>query len=128
MENKFDYIPGTCNIGPAELKARKNVAVFSGVLSIAVIILLYFTHADKLWRLVLFIPAGIFGVSFQQWYNKFCVRFGLSGVFNFGDMGKTYTVEQKEDFNKDRRKAWKMINMGILFGILMAILFYILPA
>ncbi len=51
----------------------------------------------------------------------------MRGVFNFGDMGKTFTVEQKEDYKKDRTKEWKMIIAGIIFGIVFAVVFYFLP-
>jgi hypothetical protein len=127
MNTKGEYIPGTCNIGLAEIKARKNTAIVSAALSLVLIILLLVLHADKFWRLTLFIPAASVGIGFQQWYNKFCVRFGLKGVFNFGDMGKIFSVEQKENFEKDRSKAWKMIIQGMVFGLLMAIIFYIIP-
>lgn len=127
MSTQSEYIPGTCNIGPPEIKKRRNGAIFSAVLAIAVIILLEIIQPDKAWRLILFIPAASFGVGFQQWYNKFCVAFGIKGIFNFGDIGKTFSVEQKENFQKDRIKAWKMIITGIGFGLLMAIIFYILP-
>lgn len=127
MAGKPEYIPGTCNIGPAEIKKRRNIAVFSAVLAVAVIILLEIIQPDKTWRLLLFIPAALFGVGVQQWYNKFCVAFGIKDIFNFGDIGKTFSVEQKENFQKDRAKAWKMIITGIMFGLLVAIIFYILP-
>jgi len=122
-----EYVPGTCNIGPSEIKARKKSAVFAIVLGVAIIILLLMLHADKIWRLILFIPAASVGITFQQVYYKFCVAFGMKGVFNFGDMGKTYSVEQKEYFKKDRAKARKMIIIGIIVGVVVAILFYILP-
>jgi hypothetical protein len=127
MSNKLEYIPGTCNIGPNERRTRRNGAIFSAALSIALIILLLFIHVDKIWRFTLFIPATSLAIGFQQWYFHFCVGFGLKGVFNFGDIGKTFSVEQQEDFKKDRGKAWKMINLGIVFGLVVAILFYFLP-
>lgn len=127
MNTKPEYIPGTCNIGPAEIKNRRIFAIYSAVLGIILITVLMLLHADKIWRLTLFIPAAAFGVGFLQWYNRFCVAFGLKGVFNFGDIGKTFTVDQKESFQKDLIKAWKMISTGIFIGIVAAILFYILP-
>jgi hypothetical protein len=127
MSTKLEYVPGTCNIGPKEIKGRRNGAIIAGVLVSALVALLLMTHADKLWRLTLFIPAAALGITFQQWYVKFCVGFGLKGVFNFGEMGKTYSVEQKEYFKMDRAKAWKMINRGIVFGMVLAIIFYFLP-
>ena len=127
MDMKAEYIPGTCNIGPSEIKARKIFAIYAAIFGILLIVFLLVFHADKLWRLTLFLPAASFGVGFQQWYYHFCVNFGLRGIFNFGDMGKTFSVEQKEDFKKDRMKAKKMLIIGILFGLVLTILFYFLP-
>jgi hypothetical protein len=127
MNTAPEYIPGTCNIGPKEIKNRRNGAIFNAILGIAIIILFLVLHVNPLWRLVLFIPTTSFAVGFQQWYNHFCVGFGLKGVFNFGDIGKTFTVEQKEDYNKDRAKAWRMIIIGIIFGLVLATVFYFLP-
>lgn len=127
MDNKPEYIPGTCNIGPAEIKARRNSAIISAVIGVALITILLSLHVAKIWRLTLFIPATATAVGFLQWYNEFCVGFGLKGVFNFGDIGKTFSVEQKEYFKKDRKKAWRMIGAGILFGLFLSALFYILP-
>ena len=127
MDTQSEYIPGTCNIGKAEIRNRRNTAIFSTSIAIVLIILLLVLHADKIWRLTLFIPATSLGVGFQQWYNKFCVVFGLKGVFNFGDMGKTFSVQQKENYKKDRAKAWRMICLGMVFGLVVAVLFYMLP-
>jgi hypothetical protein len=127
MNSTPEYIPGACNIGPAEIKNRKKGGVFNTVFGIAVIIFLLVIHAAKPLRLILFFPATLAMLGYLQWYYKFCAGFGLKGVFNFGDMGKTYSVEQKEYFQKDRSKAWKMIITSLLFGFIMASLFYILP-
>jgi hypothetical protein len=127
MNMQGEYIPGTCNIGPAEIKARRIAAMFAAILSVVLIIVLMLLHADKLWRLTLFFPATSVAISFQQVYFHFCVRFGLKGVFNFGDLGKTFTVDQKENFKKDRMKAQKMIIQGIIFGLVISLLFYFLP-
>jgi hypothetical protein len=125
MNTKGDYIPGTCNIGPAETKARRNVAIISGIISVGILLIFPLINADKILRLVLFFPATSAGIGFQQWYNHFCVSFGLKGVFNFGAIGKTFTVEQQENFKKDRSKAQKMILIGIAFGLIISILFYL---
>lgn len=127
MNTKGDYIPGTCNIGPAEIKARRNFAIYAAILGIALIVLLLIFHVSKIWRLTLFLPAASFFIGFQQWYNHFCVSFGMKGVFNFGNIGETFTVDQQENFKKDRMKAQKMLAIGIFFGLIIAILFYILP-
>jgi hypothetical protein len=122
-----EYIPGVCNIGKKEIERRKQAAIFSVALCIVCITLIQWLEADRIWKLLLFIPAASLGVSFQQWYFKFCVAFGIKGVFNFGGIGKTFSVEQKEYFRKDRIKAWQMIISGVLFGIAAALIYYYLP-
>ena len=122
-----NYIPGACNIGREEIKRRKMATIFSAILTIAVMVLILTLDANKIWRLLLFIPATSLGVSFQQWYFKFCVAFGIKGVFNFGDIGKTFSIEQKENYRKDRIKAWQMIISGVVFGVVVAQIFYYLP-
>lgn len=127
MKDKYEYIPGTCNIGPAEVKRRRNGTIFSAVLVIVMIVLFLVLDVARIWRLTLFIPAFSLGVSFQQWYFKFCIAFGTKGVFNFGEIGKTFTVEQKENVRKDRIKTLKMIGAGAVFGLIVPVLFYFLP-
>lgn len=126
-QQQEEYIPGVCNIGKKEIERRIQAAIFGAVLCIVCIALIEWLDVDRIWKLLLFIPAASFGVSFQQWYFKFCVMFGIKGVFNFGGIGKTFTVEQKEYFRKDRIKAWQMIITGILFGIATALIYYWLP-
>jgi len=121
------YIPGTCNIGKKEIERRKRAALFSFTLCVLFIAFMQYYEAGKIWKLLLFIPAASFGVSFQQWYFKFCVAFGIKGVFNFGDIGKSFSIEQKEDFRKDRIKAWQMIIAGVGFGLVAGFLYYLLP-
>jgi hypothetical protein len=121
------YIPGVCNIGKKEIERRKKGTIFSVVLCILCIALIQWYEPDRAWKLLLFIPAASLGVSLQQWYFKFCVAFGIKGVFNFGGIGKTFTIEQKEYFRKDRIKAWQMIISGVVFGVVVALIFYYLP-
>ena len=107
MNTKGDYIPGTCNIGPAEIKARRNVAIVSAIICIILIIVLFLFHADKFWRFILFFPATSVGIGFQQWYFHFCVAFGLKGVFNFGDIGKTFTCGTARELQKGSYESTK---------------------
>lgn len=119
------YIPGVCNIGPEEIRRRRDWALVSLVITVIEIILLIMIDVSHLWRLTLFIPASSLGIGFEQWYLKFCVAFGLKGVFNFEKIGKTFSIEQKENLDNDRKKARKMILAGIGFGLGSAILFYL---
>ena len=126
IDDTNKYIPGVCNIGREELKRRKNGIYLSLTLLILIVLVIHFSHAANGWKLLVFIPVAYVVISWQQWYFKFCVRFGLSGVFNFGDIGKAFTVEQKEYYRKDRAKALKMIMVGVIIGMAVAIIYYLL--
>jgi hypothetical protein len=122
-----EYVPGTCNICPQELRTRKKSVLFALILTVALVLLLALTDANRMWRLTLFIPVAYLVISFQQTYFKFCVRFGMKGVFNFGDLGKTDSIQQAEFRKQDRAKAIQMLTTGILAGLAAAIIFYLLP-
>ena len=122
-----EYVPGTCNIGKEEIKARRNSAIFAGIFSLVFTIFFSVVHMDKLWRLFIFFPLVSSGIGFQQWYFKFCVRFGLKGIFNFKNMGHTDTVEQAEMRKLDKAKAVKVIVTAIIVALILSIVFYLAP-
>ena len=122
-----EYIPGVCNIGKEEMKRRKIAALSSLAVTVILIVVLLLLPENRLWRLTLFVPVTSFAVSFQQWYFHFCVAFGIKGIFNFGNLGKSDTIQQAEFRKKDRAKAWQMINTGIVAGIIASLVFYYLP-
>jgi hypothetical protein len=103
---KASYIPGTCNIGPAEIRKRRQSGWFGlGVTVLAWAGFLVF-RAPAPWRLLLFFPAAVGAAGFFQAALHFCAAFGMRGVFNFGStVGKTDTVEQAEFRRKDQRQA-----------------------
>jgi TctA family transporter len=121
------YIPGTCNIGKEEIEQRKKPAIILFVIFIAAIVVLKLFTSNHLWRLLIFFPAAGFGISFLQWYLKFCVAFGLKGIYNFDQVGKTVAVAQDENLKKDKAKVRQMVVVGVLFGIVSAIVYYFLP-
>ena len=123
-EDSNKYIPGVCNIGKEEIKARRKSMYISFSLLVVDIIVLELLHANHWWGITVFVLATSFAVSFQQVYFKFCVNFGMRGVFNFGDLGKTFTSEQKEFYQKDRAKALKMIISGVVFGLIVSLVYW----
>ncbi len=122
-----EYIPGTCNIGKKEVAKRRNSAIFLGVLTVVIVALLLLTHADKLWRFLVFFPIVSLVIGIEQWNFKFCVNFGMRGIFNFTDLGQYSSVEEAEMRKADKRKAQKMILTGVLCGLIVTILFYLVP-
>ena len=122
-----EYIPGVCNIGKEEVKRRKNATIFSAVLCIAVIMLLKWLQAAPEWKLGLFVPAVFLGITFQQWYFKFCVAYGIKGMFNFQNIGEHFNIVDKESLRQDRIKAWTMVGYGVAFAAFAALAYYFLP-
>ena len=122
--NDNRYIPGACNMGKEEIQRRKKAGWIGLSLTILTAALLIWLGVDKWWRWLLFIPAMMSATGFIQAYNKFCVYFGFGHIFNFGEVGKTDSIEQAEFRAKDRAKAWQVLGYAIGVGIAVALIFY----
>lgn len=76
------YVPGQCNIGPAERAKRLLTGIGGFILAIIGAFLIYFFEAAPLWTLIL-APAIFFGFyGLFQYFFKFCVVNGLSKKFD----------------------------------------------
>ncbi len=127
MSANSEYVPGVCNIGPAEIRMRR----LSGWIGLVFTILLWgafiLLRVPAPWRLLLFLPATVSASGFLQAAMHFCANFGMRGVFNFrSEVGKTDTVEQAEFRRKDRAKALRIILYSSLIGIVVAAVGYFL--
>ncbi len=112
------YIPGVCNIGPAEIRLRKRLGWWGILITIVVWALLMWLQLPVAWRIILFLPVFFSANGFLQGFMHFCAGFGMKGVFNFGSsVGKTDTVSQAEFRAKDRRKAQQIFVYAALIGI-----------
>jgi hypothetical protein len=121
------YIPGECNIGPAEIKRRRQSGWFGLGATLLLWLAFWVFHVPAPWRLLLFFPAGLSAEGFLQAAFHFCAGFGMQGVFNFGsEIGKTETVEQMEFRRRDQRKALIISLYSALIGIAVAILGFLL--
>ena len=121
------YIPGVCNIGPAEIKRRMRGGWFGLGLTVLLWLAFIVFHVSAPWRLTLFLPAFTGAEGFLQAAFHFCAGFGMQGVFNFGsEVGKTEPVEQLEFRRRDQRKALLISLYSALVGVATAILGYIL--
>jgi hypothetical protein len=118
MENVSNmYMPGVCNIGPAEIRARRRVGWGGLAVTLALWILLLVVSAAPWWGLLLFIPASTGATGFLQAALRFCAGFGMRGVFNFGDtVGKTQNVEQAASRSRDRKRSLRIMLYSTLVG------------
>lgn len=122
------YIPGVCNIGPAEIRYRRMTGYVGLAVTIALFVIFYVVPIDAAWRLLAFIPSTVAATGFLQAYLHFCARFGMSGLFNVGDdMREQHTVDQIEFRKKDQQKAISIIASSSAVGLAVALLAYFLP-
>lgn len=129
MSNSNDrYIPGVCNIGPAEIRMRRTTGLFGLGVTVIMFLLFYIVSVDPQLRLLIFIPAVIAASGFLQAQLHFCAKFGMSGLFNFGDdIRKQDSVDQAEYRRKDQRKAITVIAGSAAIALGITLIAYWLP-
>ena len=121
------YIPGTCNIGPKEIARRKQAAYLGLFLTLITAVALLVSHSSHLARTLLIIPAMVFAVGLVQSNRKFCLAFGLAGLFNFGDLGSSDKVASKADRQADRKTALGILAQSFVIAFLITSIVVLLP-
>jgi hypothetical protein len=119
---KQEYVPGVCNIGPAEIAQRRLFGWIGVVLTALLWAIFAVFGVAAPWRLFLFLPSGMAATGFLQAALHFCAGFGMRGVFNFGpEVGKTDNVMQAEFRRKDRARALGIMGWSALVGLVVAL-------
>lgn len=117
------YIPGVCNIGPAEIRARL-VAGWGGLaVTILMVGVFMWLPVPKIARLVLFLPAFVAAIGFFQAAMHFCVGFASAGLFNMDKaQGVTESVDQAAFRKADQKKATRIYLYAIASAGLVSLL------
>ena len=93
---EIEYIPGSCNIGPREIRRRQLVGGIGLFLTISTIFGFSNQHSSHLARFGVFLPALIMSIGYLQGRKKFCLAFGLSGLFNLENLGTPIVLSQNQ--------------------------------
>lgn len=118
-----EYIPGVCNIGPAERARRRQSGIIGALVALALLAGLLIIHAPAPWRLLVFLPAAAAASGFLQDAFHFCAGFGLSGLYNVArSAGETDNVTSAEFRRKDKAKALNILGLSIVIGAAIAVL------
>ncbi|MFM1758311.1 MAG: hypothetical protein RL193_888 [Actinomycetota bacterium] len=117
-----DYVAASCNIGPAEIKRRKQGALLGAILFAITTLLFVLTDAPTSTRLLVFIPALLFSVGIIQTRRKFCVAYGFLGVFSFEKLGATRKITINQDLKADRKYAIKLLLQSVFAAAVMTAL------
>jgi hypothetical protein len=123
----YAYVPGTCNLGKAEVRRRQIVALIGAALTVSSFIGLQATDTPNSARWSLFAPLMVFSVGFIQSRKKFCLAYGLMGTFNLGKLGDISRVQSPEDRKADRKTATIILIQSALLALGLTTLFVLLP-
>jgi hypothetical protein len=121
-----NYQAGACNIGPSEIKRRRQGALVGAILFAITTILFVVTDASTSTRLVTFIPALLFAVGMIQSKRRFCVAYGFMGVFSFEKLGDTKKVTVNQDLKADKKYAVKLLLQSVAIAIVLTALVILL--
>ena len=123
----YSYVPGTCNLGKAEVRRRQFVALLGVFLTLSTAAGLIGSNAPAASRWGLFAPLMVFSVGFIQSRKKFCLAYGLMGTFNLGKLGDLSRVQSPEDRKADRKTALTILAQSSLLAAALTAIFVVLP-
>lgn len=113
-EFQSEYQAGVCNIGPAEIQRRSQVAIIALVLFILTSIALIASDASTTSRLVAFIPAMAASVGYMQARRKFCLAYGFAGLFSLNTVGDVTKVKDPAALKADRAYALRILVTSLI--------------
>jgi hypothetical protein len=122
-----DYRPGACNIGRAEIRRRWRTGHLVLLFALALYAVLVLVHAPALVRCVIAAPVAVSAACYLEAALKFCVRFGMMGLFNFGALGAEGTVADLEARARDRRRAVQLSAASLVIALLVGAVAVLLP-
>jgi len=120
------YIPGTCNLGKAEVRRRQFVAFLGLALSTFSAVGLW--QGSMLARLTIILPLFVFAVGFVQSRRKFCMAYGFAGAFNLGRLGELSKVQDPADRAADRKTALSILGQAALLALALTLLYTAISA
>jgi hypothetical protein len=121
------YVPGVCNIGPAEIARRRRAGHVGAVAAVGILVALVAIGAPPIARIVIALPAAVSASGYLQARLRFCAGFGSIGVYNFGEAGTTNAVEDPEARRRDRSRARQISVASGLIGLAVGLAAVLLP-
>ena len=109
------YIPGSCNLGKAEVRRRQFVALIGLRLSITTFVGLIGSDAPASARWAMFAPL------------MFCLAYGFMGTFNLGKLGDLSRVQNPEDRKADRKTALGILIQAAALALVLTLIIVFLP-
>ncbi|SRR5258706_8067939 len=121
------YIPGSCNIGPVEIRRRFKIG-FTGLgLMVLYIFLVEWLDFPHLFRLGLFLPAFYMVSGFIQAFGKFCYVYGWKGVASLSGRRKLKNITEQDSVKKDKNRAITFIILVVFSSVTITVIYFLLP-
>jgi hypothetical protein len=121
------YLAGVCNIGPAEIAARRRSGHVAALASLGLLATLVVIDAPRPARLLVALPAMGAASGYLQARLRFCAGFGSRGVYNFGPLGATRRAGDAEARARDRSMAFRIGTASFLIGVAVGVGAVLLP-
>jgi hypothetical protein len=110
------YVPGTCNIGPAEIAVRRRVGHVGLAVTATLATALVRSNLNPAWRLTLALPAALAASGYLQARQQFCANYGFRGLYNFDARGHEQPVPVAGAGNADRRRSLQIAAASAAIG------------
>lgn len=122
-----EYQPGVCNIGPAEIRRRRQIGYLGIAAAVGLAAVLLALDAPAWTRLAVALPVagGLEGLI--QARERFCAGFAMAGLQNMGELGAQVQVEDDEALAADRRKALRIHATSAAGGLVAGVAFALMP-
>ena len=125
-DQKTEYVPGTCNIGPQEIARRYRTAVAGLVLSVLFIMIVEASDVPGSMRLLIFFPALLITSGIIQAMYRFCLAYGWRGVFSVKEYRTPQRITDPAYLRADRKMAVRQAIRVVLAASGIAVCYYLL--
>lgn len=126
LDNADGYRPGACNIGPAEIRRRRQFGYLGIAGTVALGGVLLAVDAPAVARLLVAVPAAAGLEGLIQARLRFCAGYGMAGLRNLGELGEAEAVEDAEARSADRRRAIRIHAASLAGGLAVGVVFALL--
>lgn len=122
------YVPGVCNIGPAERRQRRQLG-WTGLVFVVIGLVCFVVFGAPDWvRVIIAIPAAIAANGFLQSAMHFCVGFAMRGLYNMGTaLGSEENVMDAAQRRADQKKGALILLYSVLIAAAVTVVAVLLP-
>ena len=127
------YVPGVCNIGPAERRKRRQLGWVGLIVVLVLLVAFPLFGVPDLLRVLIVIPAAASANGFLQSAMHFCVGFAMRGLYNLGTTlgtvrdGTVETVMDAQQRRADQKKGAQIMLYSLLIAAGVVLIAVLLP-